>query len=151
MYDDYYYYEEQRKAQAKSDAALAGTFGTAIGGILGVGISCIFFFVRRFDILSSGLASLLFYLLTYTKEWNKVIYIVAAIVIFLVSMILQYAFVVARIIYTVFVCIAVAILGGCWKTYDTESQRNMVMLICFGVTAFLGIVSWCGSIKSDEN
>lgn len=42
MYDDYYYYEEQRKAQAKSDAALAGTFGTAIGGILGVGISCIF-------------------------------------------------------------------------------------------------------------
>lgn len=26
MYDDYYYYEEQRKAQAKSDAALAGTF-----------------------------------------------------------------------------------------------------------------------------
>ena len=120
MYDDYYYYEEQRKVQAKSDAALAGTFVTAIGGIIGVAISCILFLVRRFDILSSGLASLLFYMLTYTKEWNKVIYIVAAIAIFLVSMILQYAFVVARIIYTVFVCIAVAILGGCWKTYDTE-------------------------------
>jgi len=34
---------------------------------------------------------------------------------------------VARIIYTVFVCVIVAVLGGCWKTYDTESQRNMVM------------------------
>lgn len=143
-YDDYYYYEEQRKAQAKSDAALAGTFGTAIGGIIGVGISCILFLVRRFDILSSGLASLLFYMLTYTMKWDKVIYIVAAVAIFLVSMILQYAFVVARIIYTVFVCITVAILGGCWKTYDTEAQRNMVMIICFGVTAVLGLVSWFG-------
>ena len=98
MYDDYYYYEEQRKAQAKSDAALAGTFGTAIGGILGVGISCIFFLVRRFDILSSGLVSLLFYMLTYTQGWNKVIYIVGALAIFIVSMILQYVFVVAKII-----------------------------------------------------
>ena len=33
MCDDYYYYEEQRKAEAKSEAALAGTFATAIGGI----------------------------------------------------------------------------------------------------------------------
>ena len=30
MYDDYKYYEEQRKAQAKSDAALAATFATGI-------------------------------------------------------------------------------------------------------------------------
>ena len=35
MYDDYYYYEEQRKAEAKSEAALAGTFATVIGGIVG--------------------------------------------------------------------------------------------------------------------
>lgn len=54
-------------------------------------------------------------------------------------------------VYTVFVCVIVAVLGGCWKTYDTEAQRNMVMLICFGVTALLGIISWCGSIKRDEN
>lgn len=64
---------------------------------------------------------------------------------------MQHTFFAARIIYTLFVCVIVALLGGCWKTYDTESQRNMVMLICFGVTALLGIISWCGSIKKDEN
>ena len=36
MYDDYYYYEEQRKAQAKSDAALAGTFAAGICGGIGI-------------------------------------------------------------------------------------------------------------------
>ena len=88
MCDDYYYYEEQRKAEAKSEAALAGTFATVIGGIVGAVLSCVLFLVRRFDILSSGLASLLFYMLTYTQGWNKVIYIVGALAIFIVSMIL---------------------------------------------------------------
>ena len=37
MCDDYYYYEEQRKAEAKSEEALAGAFATAIGGIVGAG------------------------------------------------------------------------------------------------------------------
>ena len=147
MYDDYYYYEEQRKAEAKSEAALAGTFATVIGGIVGAVLSCALFLVRRFDILSSGLASLLFYMLTYTQEWNKGIYIVGTLAIFIVSMILQYVFMVAKIIYTVFVCIVVALVGGCWKTYDSEMQRNLVMLICFAVTGLLGTISWCGMAK----
>ena len=46
MCDDYYYYEEQRKAEAKSEAALAGTFATAIGGIVGAVLSCALFLVR---------------------------------------------------------------------------------------------------------
>lgn len=151
MYDDYYYYEEQRKAQAKSDAALAGTFATVICGGIGIVFSVIMFLISRFDILSSGLMALAGYILTYKQEWNTAVYIIGAIIIFGISMILQHTFLVARIIYTVFVCVIVALLGGCWKTYDTESQRNMVMLICFGVTALLGIISWCGSIKRDEN
>lgn len=151
MYDDYYYYEEQRKAQAKSDAALAGTFATGICGGIGIVFSAIMFLISRFDILSSALMVLAGYILTYKQEWNNAVYIIGAIIIFGISMILQHTFFVARIIYTVFVCVIVALLGGCWKTYDTESQRNMVMLICFGVTALLGIISWCGSIKRDEN
>ncbi len=151
MYDDYYYYEEQRKAQAKSDAALAGTFAAGICGGIGIVFSVIMFLISRFDILSSALMALAGYILTYKQGWNNAVYIIGAIVIFGVSMILQHSFFVARIIYTVFVCVIVAVLGGCWKTYDTEAQRNMVMLICFGVTALLGIISWCGSIKKDEN
>lgn len=151
MYDDYYYYEEQRKAQAKSDAALAGTFATVICGGIGIVFSVIMFLISRFDILSSALMALVGYALTYKQGWSNAVYIIGAIIIFGISMILQHTFLVARIIYTVFVCVIVALLGGCWKTYDKESQRNMVMLICFGVTAFLGIASWCGSIKRDEN
>lgn len=147
MYDDYYYYEEQKKAEAKSEAALAETFATVIGGIVGAVLSCVLFLVRRFDILSSGLTSLLFYMLTYTQGWNKVIYIVGVLAIFIVSMILQYVFVVAKIIYTMFVCIVVALMGGCWKTYDSEMQRNVIMIICFAVTGILGTVSWCGMAK----
>lgn len=109
------------------------------------------FLISRFDILSSALMVLAGYILTYKQEWNNAVYIFGAIIIFGISMILQHTFLVARIIYTVFVCVIVALLDGCWKTYDTESQRNMVMLICFGVTALLGIISWCGSIKRGEN
>lgn len=151
MYDDYYYYEEQRKAQAKSDAALAATFATVICGGIGIVLSAIMFLISRFDILSSALMALAGYILTYKQGWNNAVYIIGAIIIFGISLILQHTFFAARIIYTLFVCVIVALLGGCWKTYDTESQRNMVMLICFGVTALLGIISWCGNIKIDEN
>ena len=151
MYDDYYYYEEQRKAQAKSDAALAATFATGICGGIGIVLSAIMFLISRIDILSSALMALAGYILTYKQGWNNAVYIIGAIIIFGISLILQHTFFAARIIYTLFVCVIVALLGGCWKTYDTESQRNMVMLICFGVTALLGIISWCGSIKKDEN
>ena len=58
MYDDYYYYEEQRKAQAKSDAALAGTFAAGICGGIGIVFSVIMFLISRFDILSSALMAL---------------------------------------------------------------------------------------------
>ena len=47
----------------------------------------------------------------------------------------------------VFVCIVATLIGGCWKTYDSEMQRNMIMLICFAVTGTLGAVSWCGMAK----
>lgn len=148
MYDDdYYYYEEERKRNAKSEAELAGTFGSAIGGIIGLVISCILFLINRYDVLSSGLASLVCYIFTYKQGWDNKIYIAMSIVIFLISMALQHFFVIARLIYTLFVCVVVTLLGACWKTYDTVMQRNTVMVICFVVTAILGFVSWCGISK----
>ena len=52
------------------------------------------------------------------------VYITVAFVIFIASMILQHAFLAGRIIFTIFVSIAVAIIGAGWKAYDTEIQRN---------------------------
>ena len=120
MYEDEYYYEARKKENAKLDAELAGTFATVIGGLIGAVLSCLLFLLRRFDVLSSGLASLLFYMLTYTREWHVAIYI------------------------------AVAIIGAGWKAYDTEIQRNTVMVICFTVTVILGLISWKG-IKAQES
>ena len=126
MYEDEYYYEARKKENAKLDAELAGTFATVIGGLIGAVLSCLIFLLRRFDVLSSGLASLLFYTLTYTREWHVAVYITVAFVIFIASMILQHAFLAGRIIFTIFVSIAVAIIGAGWKAYDTEIQRNTV-------------------------
>ena len=105
MYDDYYYYEEQRKAQAKSDAALAATFATGICGGIGIVLSAIMFLISRFDILSSALMALAGYILTYKQGWNNAVYIIGAIIIFGISLILQHTFFAARIIYTLFVCV----------------------------------------------
>lgn len=87
MYEDEYYYEARKKENAKLDAELAGTFATVIGGLIGAVLSCLIFLLRRFDVLSSGLASLLFYMLTYTREWHVAVYITVAFVIFIASMI----------------------------------------------------------------
>lgn len=103
MYEDEYYYEARKKENAKLDAELAGTFATVIGGLIGAVLSCLLFLLRRFDVLSSGLASLLFYMLTYTREWHVAVYITVAFVIFIASMILQHAFLAGRIIFTIFV------------------------------------------------
>ena len=83
MYEDEYYYEARKKENAKLDAELAGTFATVIGGLIGAVLSCLIFLLRRFDVLSSGLASLLFYMLTYTREWHVAVYITVAFVIFI--------------------------------------------------------------------
>lgn len=88
--------------------------------------------------------------LTYTREWHVAVYITVAFVIFIASMILQHAFLAGRIIFTIFVSIAVAIIGAGWKAYDTEIQRNTVMVICFTVTVILGLISWKG-IKAQES
>lgn len=111
MYDDnYYYYEQERKRTEKSEAELAGSFGLAIGGVIGLVISGILFLINRFDVLSSALAALVCYIFTYQNNWDKKIYIAISIGIFAVSMILQRCFMIARIIYTLFVCVVVALL-----------------------------------------
>ena len=64
-----------------------------------------------------------------------------AFVIFIASMILQHAFLEGRIIFTIFVIVAVAIIGAGWKAYDTEIQRNTVMVICFTAVSYTHLVS----------
>lgn len=79
MHDDYYYYEERQKSRGKSERMLIGSIASILGGIIGGFIAVLFFLVSRFDILSSGIAALVFYICTYHQKWNGRIYIVAII------------------------------------------------------------------------
>lgn len=142
MYDDYYYYAARQKSRGKSESMLMGSIASMLGGIIGGVIAVLFFLVSRFDILSSGIAALVFYICTYHQKWNGRIYIVAIIGIFSVSMLLQYRYKLFRILYLLLTCGCLAVLGTVIIGYDTEEGMYLVMGGCFLATVFLGVVSW---------
>ena len=142
MHDDDYYYEERQKSRGKSERMLIGSIASILGGIIGGVIAVLFFLVSRFDILSSGIAALVFYICTYHQKWNGRIYIVAIIGIFSVSMLLQYRYKLCRILYLLLTCGCFAVLGTVIIGYDTEVGMYLVMGGCFLATVFLGVVSW---------
>ena len=142
MHDDDYYYEERQKSRGKSERMLIGSIASILGGIIGGVIAVLFFLVSRFDILSSGIAALVFYICTYHQKWNGRIYIVAIIGIFSVSMLLQYRYKLFRILYLLLTCGCFAVLGTVIIGYDTEVGMYLVMGGCVLATVFLGVVSW---------
>ncbi len=145
MYDDYYY-EKPTSLSDDSGVVLGAAVGLGVGAIFLVG-SVVLFLITRFDILSSALLSLFLFLLTYQFGWATWIYIAGAAVIFGGAMLLQHLFKVARVLFVLFTCFWVAIIGGMWKEYDTQAMKYMVMAICAGVTALLGWISWEVHIK----
>ena len=145
MYNDYeesFYYD-------KSSSISSDVSGEAIGLGLGLGvglistiISGLLFLIARIDILSSSLLGLLFYLLTYRYEWNKLVYIIGVIAIVSVSMMLQHIFKVFRILYGVFTCVAVSLFVSVFIGYSTDANMYKTMAICFVVTAVWTTISW---------
>lgn len=145
MYNEYeesFYYE--KPSSAGTDAA-----GEALGLGIGMGIgavsiilTAILFLITRFDILSSSLMALLFYILTYKNEWNNWVYIIGVILIIAASMLLQHIFKLFRFLYGLFTCVVVSVIGTVFIGYDCEKRMYTIMAVCFGVTALLGFISW---------
>lgn len=145
MYNDYeesFYYD-------KPSSISSGVSGEVVGLGLGLGVGLIstilsgmLFLIARIDILSSSFLGLLFYLLTYRFEWNKSVYIIGVIAIVSVSMMLQHNFKVFRILYGIFICVAVSLLVSAFLGYSTDANMYKTMAICFAVTAVWGFISW---------
>lgn len=115
MYD---YCEMQKNAEYECMFAgcIVGLLGAVIGGI----VSMLFFLLRRFDVLSSGVAAMLFYVYTYQQKLSNKVYIIAVLMIWTFSMVLQYIHRIFRILYGLLTCGAVAFLGVAIIGYDSE-------------------------------
>lgn len=139
MYD---YCEMQEKKNAESECMFAGCIVGLVGAVIGGMVSVIFFLLRRFDILSSGVAAMLFYVCTYQQKLSHKVYIIAVLMIWIFSMVLQYIHRIFRILYGLLTCGVVAFLGVAIIGYDSERDLYLVMGICFLITAFLGAIFW---------
>ena len=122
--------------------------GLGLGtGLIATILSGILFLIARFDLLSSSLLALLFYLLTYKQGWDKLVYIIGVIAIIAVSMALQHFVKVFRVIYGLFTCIITSLLGPAFIGYDSDAKLYLIMAVCFGVSAIWGFISWRCIIK----
>ena len=150
MYDDYeesFYYDKPSSVNSDVSGEIVG-LGLGLGtGLIATILSGILFLIARFDLLSSSLLALLFYLLTYKQGWDKPVYIVGVIAIIAVSMALQHFVKVFRVIYGLFTCIITSLLGPAFIGYDSDAKLYLIMAVCFGVSAIWGFISWRCIIK----
>ena len=150
MYDEYeesFYYDEPSSVNSDVSGEVVG-LGLGLGtGLIATILSGILFLIARFDLLSSSLLALLFYLLTYKQGWDKLVYIIGVIAIIAVSMALQHFVKVFRVIYGLFTCIITSLLGPAFIGYDSDAKLYLIMAVCFGVSAIWGFISWRCIIK----
>ena len=150
MYDEYedsFYYDEPSSVNSDVSGEIVG-LGLGLGtGLIATILSGILFLIARFDLLSSSLLALLFYLLTYKQGWDKLVYIIGVIAIIAVSMALQHFVKVFRVIYGLFTCIITSLLGPAFIGYDSDAKLYLIMAVCFGVSAIWGFISWRCIIK----
>ncbi len=147
MYDDYYY-EPVSSVTDDVSGGIAGLIFGLMVGVVALGVKLLLFLCTRMDMLSSALLSLTLFLLTFTYDWDNKIYIAMAVGTFLISMILQHALLVFRIIYAVYTAACSSLFGYMFTEARPMSQRYGIMFICFGVTLVVGLLSWKFNIKN---
>lgn len=141
-YDDYLAYEEDSFFwnDKKSDST------TGVAGLIALPITLlihlVFFLIRRFDVTNGLLVSGIFQLLNLDKEWDPRLRLLLFIGMVILSVVVQRVSKIASLLFALFSCACVAILGGIWQHYDSQATQYMVMGICFAVTALLNFASW---------
>ena len=150
MYDEYedsFYYDEPSSVNSDVSGEVVG-LGLGLGtGLIATILSGVLFLIARFDLLSSSLLALLFYILTYRQGWDKPVYIVGAIAIIAISMALQHFVKIFRVIYVLFASVVLSIMGPVFIGYDSPGKMYLIMAVCFGVSAIWGFISWRCIIK----
>ena len=141
-YDDFLTYEEDSFYwnDKKSDGTSAAAELIALPIMLLIHL--IFFLIRRFEVTNGLLVSGIFQLLNLDKEWDSKLRLLLFIGMVVLSVVIQRVSKIASLLFALFSCTCVTILGGIWKHYDSQTTQYLVMGICFAVTALLNFASW---------
>lgn len=142
MYDDYLMYEEEmfyhNDSRSDGSFALIELFTLPLMAV----IHLVFFLIRRFDVTNGLLVSGIIQLLNLDKPWDPKVRLGLFIGVVILSVLIQKFSKIGRLLFALFSCTSVAILGGIWKHYDSQTTQYVVMGICFVVTALLNYASW---------
>jgi hypothetical protein len=141
-YDDFLAYEEDsfywNDKTSDSTLGLAWLFSLPIRLL----IHLVFFLIRRFDVTNGLLVSGIFQLLILDKEWDPKLRLLLFIGMVVLSVVIQRVSKIASLLFALFSCTCVAVLGGIWKHYDSQITQYVIMGICFAATALLNFASW---------
>ena len=100
-------------------------------------IHLVIFLIKRFDVTNGLLVSGVIQLLYLDKPWDPKMRLALFIGVVILSVLIQKFSKIGRLLFALFSCVSVAILGGIWKHYDSQTTQYVVMGICFIVTALL--------------
>ncbi len=140
---DYIDYDEEQFYYTDKNSEKAYTGGVDAVGDLGADIvEGILRFIFRADWVSSALLSLVCYLLTYKHNWGWYVYVTGVVLIFAVSMLLQHAMIVFKILYSMFSCGSIAVLATIIIGYDTTTEMYKILGIAFVIAIIWNVISW---------
>lgn len=143
-YDEEQFYYMNKKPEKKYTGA-----ANEVGDLVAEIVEGVFKFLFRADWVSSAMLSLIAYLLTFKNAWAWYVYAIGAVAIFSVSMILQHANIVFRIIYSIFSCGATAILAMTIIGYETANQKYRILGTAFIIAVIWNLISWKFVVKKE--
>ncbi|SDB52330.1 hypothetical protein [Butyrivibrio sp. INlla16] len=126
----------------KYDGRLAGDLGESVGVITGLAISAVIFMLYRIELLNAAIVSLIPILLTYERGFETKYYWLMFGAVFIISLILQFAFLPFRILYGSFSCLVVAFFCYTWDDSLPMNTRLTAVAVGVVITILLNIRSW---------
>jgi hypothetical protein len=100
------------------------------------------FLITHFDVTNSLLFSGMVQILTYKQEITSSVRWIMFFGIFFVCLVLQHAFKVGRIIFTIFSIVAFGFLAAIWKEYGSTMAQLTAVGVWMLIAGILNFVSW---------
>lgn len=105
-------------------------------------ISAIFFLLSHFDVTNAILVSGVIQLLNLKSDWSTGMRWGIFLGLILLFIVIQHAFRIGRIAFSIFSIFVFGFFGYAWKNYDTRTTQLTVMAVCMAIGAILNWLSW---------
>ena len=136
-WDEDYYYDKKC-----TDDFISADAYKATDDLLEIVFEILSFFIYRMEFTNSALVALIPVLLTKDNGYETKYYWLMFGTVFIVSLFLQFRFILFRIIYGAFTCLVVAFFCYIWDSSLPMSTRYTTVAIGVGITIFLNLISW---------